>query len=165
MKAILAAAAALTVAGFATQALAAGPTATANATVSATIVRPIAITNSAGLSFGKVIADTSATTIVIAPAGAVSGTGSRIASSPTSAATFNLSGEDGLAYNMALPASTTLNGPGGATMTVDNFTSSAMPATTSVAGADFNVGGTLNIGANQASGAYTGSFPVSVNYQ
>jgi hypothetical protein len=165
MKTLLAAAAALAATAVATQAFAAGPTATANATVSAQIVQPIAITSDAALSFGKVVADSTATTVIIAPNGAISGTGSRISSSPATAAHFNVTGEDGLAYTLTLPTSATLTASGGATMTVNGFTNSTLPAATTAAGIGFNVGGTLNIAANQASGIYSGTFPVSVAYQ
>ena len=48
------------------------------------------------------------------------------------------------------------------------MTASLTPSTGTItlAGGDsFSVGGTLNVGANQADGAYSGTFTVTVDYQ
>ena len=52
-------------------------------------------------------------------------------------------------------------------MTVDNFVSDpddANPVTLGGAAIELSVGATLNVAANQASGAYTGTFDVRVDY-
>jgi spore coat protein U-like protein len=50
-------------------------------------------------------------------------------------------------------------------MTVDNFSSTPNGTGTLTAGTqNITVGGTLNVGAAQASGSYTGTFSVTVNY-
>ncbi len=50
-------------------------------------------------------------------------------------------------------------------MTVDTFNDDAGATPTLVGGSDtFNVGATLNVGAAQVAGTYSGTFAVTVNY-
>ncbi len=69
-------------------------------------------------------------------------------------------------YSITLPSSATLTS-GGNTMTVDTFThdEGALPKLPSGTGSEtFNVGATLNVGAVQAGGTYSGTFAVTVSY-
>ena len=52
------------------------------------------------------------------------------------------------------------------TMTVSNFTVEGLDkrAVSASVSFDFRVGGTLNVGANQAEGTYVGTFDVSIQY-
>ena len=81
-----------------------------------------------------------------------------------SGASFDVTREPGQAYVITLPSSTTLSS-GGNTMTVDTFTHDAGASPSLAGGSDaFNVGATLNVGATQVAGTYSGTFAVTVNY-
>ena len=80
------------------------------------------------------------------------------------AAAFDVTGEGASTYSITLPSSATLSS-GANTMTVDTFNHDAGATPTLSGGSDtFNVGATLNVGATQASGTYSGTFSVTVNY-
>ena len=80
------------------------------------------------------------------------------------ASSFDVTGEPGQVYSITLPSSATLTS-GANTMTVDTFTHDSGATPSLVAGSDtFNVGATLNVGAAQAAGSYSGTFAVTVNY-
>lgn len=148
----------------------------ATATATATIVTPITLSREGNLSFGNIVPPISGTGYVtVQPSGPpiytdVSGSPSPTATADVTPAIFTVSGTPGAAYNILLPASAiTLSAPNGATMTVDDFVSS--PDETAGGTLDdqdgedeLRVGATLEIGANQAAGTYTGSFSVTVNY-
>ncbi len=75
-----------------------------------------------------------------------------------------MTGAVGQTYSITLPSSATLTS-GGNTMTVDTYTDDAGATPTLPGGSDtFNVGATLNVGADQAKGSYSGTFLVTVNY-
>jgi hypothetical protein len=144
-----------------------GATVSANAT--ATIIAPIAITNSTDLAFGNVaVSATLAGTVVLSPLGVRTPTAGVTLPAVTgtfSAATFSVTGSGASTYAITLPASITLTGVPSGTMTVDNFTSNPSGTGALTAGAQtLTVGGTLNVGAAQAAGTYTGTFNVTVNY-
>ena len=127
--------------------------ATGTATGSVTIVQPITITNTAGLQFGKLAQPGSAASVTITPAGAVTRTGvSGVGTQTTSAAAFSVGGDGAAVFAIASPSASfsMLAGTSG---------------TTGTAGAaSFTVGGTMALAANQAAGAYTGTFNVTVTY-
>lgn len=150
-------------------------TTTGNAT--ATVIRPITISNSVDLAFGNVVPSgvagtltlTAASSTVATPAGGIT----QPATTPgtRTAALFTVGGEGGFTYAITLPSTAqTITGPAAATMTVTAFTSS--PSATGVlsnaigaAGTQsLYVGGTLNVGVGQAAGNYTGTFSVTVDY-
>ena len=147
-------------------------TATANA--SADIVSPITISHSAtdsDLVFGKVIPAETATTIILDHSGAVDGTstGTSVSSSTRTAAAFTIQATNTYSYSITLPStSVNLTGPTGSTaMTVSDFTQNLLAANnvSDGNGDDLLVGGTLNVGANQPEGNYTGEFTVTVAYE
>jgi hypothetical protein len=83
--------------------------------------------------------------------------------SPTSGV-FTVTGAAGIGFSITLPATATITS-GVNTMTVNAFTSTPSGTGTLVAGtATVNVGATLNVAANQVAGSYTGTYPVTVNY-
>lgn len=147
-------------------------------TASATIVAPITITTGTEMSFGQVVAGSSVGTVLLAPAGTRTEGGGVTFSpgtdgSPT-ASSFTVTGEIGYTYTVTLPSSAvTLTGNSGAaavapakTMTVDNFTKSIATGDLATDGTEtFTVGGTLNVGAAQATGGYEGSYTVQVDYE
>jgi hypothetical protein len=141
--------------------------ATANAT--ATVVTPIAISNTADLGFGKFSAGTGGT-VVISTAGSRSATGAVVLLTGTagSAATFDVTGDGSATYAITLPGSdaTLTRASGTETMSVGTFISNpSATGTLSGGGAQtINVGGTLTVGSAQVVGSYTGTFSVSVEY-
>ena len=138
---------------------------TANAT--ARIITPISITKSTDLNFGDVVPTASSGTVVVTPAGARSATGGATlgSSSSVSAASFTVAGQANAAYTVTLPSSATITS-GANSMTVNTFTSTPSGTGNLGAGASqtLSVGATLQVGANQAIGTYTGTFSVSVAY-
>ena len=140
--------------------------ATGNA--SATVLAPLAISENTAMDFGNVAGDSgSATTVVLTTAGATSSADGAYAQNGSGAAgVFDVTGATGLAYDINLPTVAVTLTSGANTMTVDTFTDDTGGTGTLVGGADsFNVGATLNIGAAQAAGAYSGTYTVTVNYQ
>jgi len=143
----------------------------ATSTASATIVTPIAISNTAALNFGNVAVNSSAGTVVMTAAGVRSVTGGctlpAVAGSPA-AASFNVTGTANYTYAITLPAVATTISSGANSMTVDTWTST--PTSTGTLNGSgtqtLTVGGTLHVGAGQASGTYTSATPftVTVNY-
>lgn len=128
------------------------------------------LTPTRDLALGRFVA-AGGGTVVVSPAGVRSKTGAVVLLSggTVSSAAFTLS-ESGNGKSLAwtsigLPASATLTSSGGATMTLTNFTST--PAATFVGSTltQLTVGATLNVGPNQATGNYSGSFAVTVDYQ
>lgn len=147
----------------------------ATATAAATIVSPIAISKTVDMNFGNVAASAVAGTVVLSPAGARSTTGGVTLPATVgtvAAASFTVTGTAGYTYSITLPAGNTTIASGGNNMLVNTWTSNPTPTGTLVAGTStLTVGATLNVGANQAAGAYSsdnvggsGPFTVTVNY-
>lgn len=143
--------------------------ATSNAT--ATVVTPIAISNTAALAFGKFSAGTGGT-VVVSTAGSRSFTGNVVllAGDVGSAAAFSVTGDASATYAITLPgsAATITRVSGTETMSVATFVSNPAAGATgtlSVGGAQtINVGGTLTVASAQVVGSYTGTYAVSVEY-
>jgi hypothetical protein len=142
--------------------------ATTSANASATIVTAISLTKTADLNFGAVVAGGTSGTVVLTAAGARSATGGTTLGNTAgaSAAAFTVAGQPSATYTITLPASTTITFGGSATMTVNNFTSSPSGTGTLSGGGSqtLSVGATLQVGASQEPGTYTGSFNVTVAY-
>lgn len=162
----------LTVAGFVAMLAAAAesqatPAASASFSATATVVSPIAIAKNADLAFGKFIANTGGT-VVVSTTGARSQTGNvsliSLGSTQT-AASFAVTGEGTSGYAITLPTSATIASGGGNTMTVGTFNSNPSGTGVLTAGAQtLLVGGTLTVTSGQATGNYTGSFSIGVDY-
>ncbi|NNF96445.1 MAG: DUF4402 domain-containing protein [Halobacteria archaeon] len=136
-------------------------------TATANVLAPLTITQKYAMDFGDVAGDTaSATTVVLTTAGATSSADGAFTGGSPTAGEFDVTGGDSLAYNITLPASTTLTS-GGDSMTVDNFNHDAggAPALDGSGKHTFKVGATLNLGAGQAAGVYNGTYTVTVEYQ
>lgn len=138
------------------------------ATATAVIVAPIAITRTADMNFGNIIADTDGGTVVLVPAGTrtLNGLTSPSIAGTVSAASFTVTGFDGATYSISLPANHTISS-GGNNMVVDTFTSNPSGTGTLTGGTQtLNVGATLNVGSAQPAGTYTNAtgFTVTVNY-
>ncbi len=132
--------------------------------VTITLLAPISISSSANLDFGTMVPTGTAGTVTVTPAGARSSVNVDLLGGLPSAAAFDVTGEGANTYSITLPSSATLTS-GGNTMTVDTYTDDAGATPTLSGGSDtFNVGATLNVGATQAEGTYSGTFSVTVNY-
>ncbi|WP_310384048.1 DUF4402 domain-containing protein [Roseateles sp.] len=145
--------------------------ASASADASATIIQPIAITKTSNLVFGNYAVGATGGSVSLSTADAVtinSGTIAQPAANKGSpaAAVFAVSGEGSFTYAITLPSDGTVSLTGaGAAMPVTGFVSSPAATGTLTAGAqNVKVGATLNVGAAQAPGAYTGAFSVTVAY-
>jgi hypothetical protein len=141
--------------------------ATANA--SATIIGPIAISNTADMNFGNVAVGASGGTVIMTPAGARSVTGGVTLPATTgtpAAAAFNVTGVDTYTFAITLPSAPLTITSGANTMTVTNFTSTPSGTGTINGTTALTVGATLNVNANQPSGNYLSGTPftVTVNY-
>jgi len=148
------------------------PEATANATASASIIKVISIANNQSLLFGNIIASAGGGTVSISSDGSSSASYSVIAT-PTGnegsrqAAIFTVEGEQSATYSITLPSddAVELTMTGGDPMTLTGFNHNASGTLSNDTGTEtFNVAATLNVNANQATGTYTGTFPVTVAY-
>jgi len=142
--------------------------ASANSTAGATVVTPIAISNSTGLVFGKYSAG-SGGTVVMSTAGSRSATGGVVLLSGTAgnAAAFSVTGDGNATYTITLPATATVTHTDTVTtMSIGTFTSNPSATGTLAAGGTqtVNVGATLTVGNAQTAGSYSGSYSVSVEY-
>ncbi|MBI3349288.1 MAG: DUF4402 domain-containing protein [Burkholderiales bacterium] len=129
------------------------------------------LTNTAALSFGAFTAGAGGT-ITVNAAGARTKTGSVILvnqGGTAAAAQFTISGTPSAVFTISLPVDGTVFLSDGAagSMALNGFVSS--PASTGVLSGggtqQISVGATLSVGSAQATGGYTGSFNVTVNYQ
>jgi spore coat protein U-like protein len=156
----------------ATQRVNAEDPATASADVTATIVQAISIDKITDLKFGKIVASSTAGQVAIQTDGSRTIAAGNVVlfnqGSDEQAASFKTIGSPGAAYYLVLPAdgSVSLTGPSGSDpMTIEGFVHSATGTLDAATGEEiFNVGGTLNVGANQAPGQYTGTFTVTAAY-
>jgi spore coat protein U-like protein len=159
---------------------------TATATAEATVVEPLSLIKTQDLDFGLVAASSAAGTVTIDPdTGVCTGAGGVVSAGNCSYAEFAGMGVRRLTFRAQIPASVTITGPGGATMTVTNLTMGLAPDVTFIGGNGnglgngrrryqinsatgiftFRLGGQLNVGANQTPGTYSGTFDVIVQYQ
>lgn len=151
---------------------------TASSAASAIVIAPLTIAKTGDLNFGNVVAGAALGTVVLLPAGTRSATGGTTFSAgfpgTLSAAKFDLTGEGVYTYAITLPGTVTLSDTVSTpnTMTATGFTVAA-GTTGSVDGligtlagglGNLDVGATLNVGAAQVPGTYTGSFDVTVAY-
>ncbi|HYG27810.1 MAG TPA: DUF4402 domain-containing protein [Caulobacteraceae bacterium] len=146
-------------------------TSTASATGTTTIVQAITVAKNTDLAFGKLAKPTSGTsTITIdATSGARSESGAgdaALLTSTTSRATYTVTGEASTAYTITLPAGTfQMTKSGGATPLTVTLVRSATSGTLSSGGTDtFGVGGSFDIASTTETGAYSGTFDVTVAY-
>jgi Mat/Ecp fimbriae major subunit len=137
--------------------------ATANGNAAALIIAPITLTAGTTLHFGT--AYNTGGTVIVSTAGVRSGTCAVSASAPLhSAGTFTVTGEPTLTYTTTLPAGTINITSGVNTMTVGTFNSNATGTIPAGGTETFSVGATLTVGVGQVTGAYTGTYPVTVQY-
>lgn len=139
------------------------------ATAKATIVQAISIAESSQLNFGKIIAASTAGKVAIQTTGIRTIASGNIVlfnqGSAHQAGVFTVSGTPNATYYLVFPTQISLTGPTGSTpMTVEGFVHSANGTLNSSGEETFNVGATLNVGANQTPGEYTGTYQVTAAY-
>ncbi|MEM6414236.1 MAG: DUF4402 domain-containing protein [Pseudomonadota bacterium] len=134
---------------------------------SANIVEALVLAKNTDLAFANIVPSAiDPGTVVVSPAGARNCAAALSCSGIVSAADFSISGAPGATFTVTLPAAADISTSGGATMEVNNFTNSLVGNTGTLTGGNgtFQLGGTLNVGAAQAVGTYTGTFTVNVEY-
>lgn len=152
---------------------ASGKTVQVTGSSKAVVVAPAAMSNTGELKFGKFVQPTGSGTLTLSPAGVMTGTGAvngnqLIAQSGGGASpgTFQIIANTNQAFTVYGPISTTLTKSGSGTMTVTNLTGTLTQTATVGSNVYYtlSVGGTLNVGANQAVGTYTGSYTLTTFY-
>ncbi|MCA1653947.1 MAG: DUF4402 domain-containing protein [Sphingomicrobium sp.] len=164
LAALAAAAALAPVAAFAAP-IGASPPATGNAL----LIYPVTITKTADLDFGLVTVTTAGTAIIDPNANTIASSGGVVlVGTQWHAAEFVGAARSSSVVNIKLPNQPiTLTRQGGTeTMTVSPLTLQGQSKRSIAAATSFSfrVGGTLNVGANQAEGTYTGTFDVEIQY-
>lgn len=148
------------------------------ATAEITIVRPLSFVIDDNLDFGNVIRGTTAGTVTVAPDGTRTRTGGAILANGGGhkPATFAGRGTNNQRVDVSLGSNSILITGPGVPMRVHTFvlgsTPTAVLTTTpqrfrinSATGIfNFPVGATLDVGANQAPGKYTGTWTITLNY-
>lgn len=137
-------------------------TITGNATV--LIQNTIGTSQTQQMNFATVSPTANPGVVTLSPAGVASS--STLDTYGTGAAgKFNIVAQPSTLLNISFSNGTVSNGS--ESMTLDNFTSTSIPAsnTTDSSGLlALSVGANLNVGANQPSGTYNGTYTVTVSY-
>jgi hypothetical protein len=147
---------------------------TATTTGAGTIIQGVAIHKDRDLEFGAMVASASSGTCVITAASTTtrSATGGVTLTdqgglTPASAQ-FTVTGNPNFTYTITLPTSVTITNQtsgNGETMTITDMTKSNNGPQLNGQGTEtWWAGGTLNVGADQVAGRYTGTFDVGVAY-
>lgn len=133
------------------------------------ILSPVSVIKRADLDFGTIVVNGAGTAVMDPLSGSLTTTGAVIKSGTAAhAARFTSTGSKNAVVHIRLPQNpiTVTRVGGSQTMTVSNWTldgptNRKIPLNTTF---DFTVGGTLNVGATQAEGTYTGTFTITVQY-
>lgn len=145
-----------------------GPALAETGSMGASVITPLTLSEAAPLEFGLLNSSDSGGTVVVDNADGRSATGgATLDGGAVQSGTWSVQGEPDTAYSIALPDSDVTLVSGGDSMTVNNFTDSegGSSATDASGGDSFTVGATLNVGADQMDGAYSGSYEITVAYQ
>lgn len=145
-------------------------TTTSSMRAEAFVVQPLTITAASLLSFGSFVAGAGTVIIPSAFPNIRSSTGGvkLVNSNNGSVSNITVSGVEGTKYTVELPLTATLSrSQGGETMSM-SVTSSLgnMPTVIQASGTHtFQVGGILTVGANQSSGYYNATLPITIRYE
>lgn len=148
----------------ATPAFAAGETATAQGTATATVIAPITLTHTAGAAINFGTFTTGAGTVIVTPAGLATATGAVVfvTGSTSAADAFEVGGEAGRTFAISTASGSVLQG----SVSIP-FTTTPSSATGTLSGtgsATFTVGGTLSLSGAEPAGVYTGTYDATVTY-
>jgi hypothetical protein len=140
----------------------------------AMVVQPIRIVAVNPLRFGQIARPNTAGTIIMSPLGVITATGGLLPSTAIvqtiarGPGSFNITGDPSRLFRLTLPAGNITLRSGTRTIRMSamrsNWVSGASRLSTAGTFA-LSVGATLNIGANQANGTYTGTYAATVVYQ
>jgi hypothetical protein len=139
------------------------------ATGNVALLSPLTVLKRTDLDFGTLVVTGAGTAVVDPVSGTRTATGGVVpAGTAAHPATFTATGNRNSVVNIRLPkgAITVTRVGGTQTMTVSNWTldgntNRKVPTTQTI---DFAIGATLNVGANQTPGVYSGTFSVTVQY-
>jgi len=148
------------------------------ATAEVTVVRPLSFVIDDGLDFGNIIRGTTAGTVTVAPNGTRTATGGAILANGGGhkPASFAGMGTNNQRVDISLGANSIMVTGPGAPMRVHTFVVGSTPTAVlttaplrfrinSATGVfSFPIGATLDVGANQAPGKYTGTWTINLNY-
>jgi hypothetical protein len=145
-----------------------GPALAAVGTVQATVASAISVTQDTGgeMKFGAAAPTGSAATVTLDPqSGTRGGTATLIGSTGFQPGAFTVAGSGALTFAITHDATATLTH----TNSTDTMTATltSFPASTGTlvgGGAPIKVGGSLAVGTTQATGAYTGTYGLTVTY-
>jgi len=155
----------ITLAGAAIALSTSASAAEATGSAGATIIAPLAISNTAGLNFGTVAPGSESATVVLATDGTRTCAAALTCLDENhQAAAFAVTGQSSYSYDITVPASVTMTDGGSNSMTA-TLSGSKSSGTITDGTDSFTVGGTLTVAGSQAAGSYTGSFTVEVAYQ
>lgn len=154
-----------------------------NGTASAKVIAPISVVQDTGMEFGSFSTSADGQTVTISPGATLSGTALRSSfGNAPAAGAFTVSGENSYAFSLTMPAtgSVAIGGASGTSaMALSGFTVAPVSGSAAFVGTgpaytsaldgtsgkhQFTVGATLTTVASQVSGAYTGTYPVTVAY-
>lgn len=132
----------------------------------------IVLNNTRGLDFGRFVAGTGGT-ITVSPAGVRSRTGGVVLlnSPSTGQAGFTVGRSSNGGSNKAVVISVPANGSiylssGANSMAINNFVNNPTNIlSVPTGGTTLSIGATLTVAPNQPAGTYSGSFPMTVNFQ
>ncbi len=136
--------------------------ATATATARAQILQQVTVTRNTDLDYATIVTGAAASTVIVTPAGVRTCGVGLVCTGTATAADFSVVGTIGQVATVSVPATVSLTS-GANTMTSTLVSSTALMTLAAVN--NFQVGGTLAVGASQSDGAYAGTFTVTVNYQ
>lgn len=144
--------------------------ATATASVSVNIVKPLQLTATGSLNFGTIVINqlTANRTISLSPANVLTcGNTSELAcSGATSVPTYNVQGTNRVVVSIIKTPSTLRNTSNGSTLTLTPIGPTSVTLTNSGApGENFGIGGSFTITPTTGEGVYSGVVDVTVDYQ
>jgi hypothetical protein len=134
-------------------------------TASATSFVPLTISELIAMDFGTVAGSPQAGAVVLDTNGSRFTTGGArvITSSAANAASFQVLGEPNQVYSLAFSDGTLANATG-QLINLTSFTDNSLGAISASGDETFEVGATLNVGANQPEGVYSTSAPGGIPY-
>jgi hypothetical protein len=139
----------------------------------AAVVQPIRIVAVNPLRFGQIARPNTAGTIVMSPLGVITATAGLLPSTAIvqtiarGPGSFTITGDPNRAFRLTLPAGNVTLRAGTRTMRMSRMRSNVAGTPRLGAAGTFAlaVGATLNVGANQTNGTYSGTYAATVVYQ